>query len=137
MALVPHSSRLTRVRRGFRRFARTRSLAERYTFDPPPTNARGLEHELELELGELRMPGQPCQRSCADAPHLLFVDHLQRMPELGPALLLHLDDEKAAASPYDEIELVATDARVGVEKFVTAKSVVAKGAALAAIHAAS
>jgi hypothetical protein len=76
--------------------------------------------EYEVELCELGVPGKPCLRSRPHTANLLLVDHLQRMPELGAAFLLHLHDEKAAAPPQDEIELVAADARVGVEKSVTA-----------------
>ena len=59
------------------------------------------------------------------------------MPEIGAAFLLDLDDENAAPAPEDEVELVAAGAHVGLEQPIAAKPVVAKRAALAAIHAAS
>ena len=71
------------------------------------------------------------------AARLLGVDHLERMTEAVAALLLDLDHEQPAPSAQDEIELVAAGAGVGVEQAVAAKPVVAEGAALAAIHAAS
>ena len=109
-------------------------LAEWDALDPAPADACSLEHEVEL--GELGVSGQPCVRSGVDAPHLLGVDHLERMPELGAALLLHLDHHETAAAPQHEIQLVATDPRVSVQKPIAAKAIVAEGAALAAIHAA-
>ena len=71
------------------------------------------------------------------AARLLVVDHLQRVPERRAALLLHLDDENAAAAPQDEVELEAPDARIRREQAVAAESVVAKGESLAPVHAAS
>jgi hypothetical protein len=59
------------------------------------------------------------------------------MPELGASFLLDLDHDEAAAAPQHEIQLVATDPRVGVEKSVPAEAIVAKGAPLAVVHAAS
>ena len=92
--------------------------------------------ELEVELGELRMLGQPGVRGGVHPPHLLLVDHLERVPIPGTSLLLHLDHDEAAPAPQHEIELVATNARVGVEKSVSAQSVVTESAPFAAIHAA-
>ncbi len=109
-------------------------LSEGDTLDATTRDTRRLEHEVEL--GELRMLGQPCLRSGVDAPHLLLVDHLPRIPEFSPTLLPHLDHDEAAPAPQHEIELVATYPCVGVEKSVAAKSVVTEGATLAAIHAA-
>jgi len=108
-------------------------LAEWDALDPAPADACSLEHEVEL--GELGVSGQPCVRSGVDAPHLLLVDHLERVPVAGTSLLLYLDHDEAAAAPQHEIELVATNARVGVEKSVSAKSVVTESAPFAAIHA--
>jgi hypothetical protein len=72
-----------------------------------------------------------------DATHLLLVDHLEGVTERAAALLLHLDDKEAVASPEHEIELVPADADVRVHEPVSAKPVVEECAALAAIHAAS
>lgn len=83
------------------------------------------------------MLGQPCLCSGVYAPHLLCVDHLQRMPELGAALLLHFDHEQPAPAAQHEIELVPADTRVGVEETVAAKAIVAESAPLAAVQAAS
>jgi hypothetical protein len=109
-------------------------LSEGNTLDATTPDTRRLEHEVEL--GELRVPGQPCLRSGMDAPHLLGVDHLERIPELNPTLLFHLDHEQSASAPQHEIELVPTDAPVGVEESVSAQSVVTESAPFAAIHAA-
>ncbi|OFW75729.1 MAG: hypothetical protein A2Y55_10470 [Actinobacteria bacterium RBG_16_68_12] len=70
-------------------------------------------------------------------PRLLRVDHLERVAEAVPALLLHLDDEEATPAPEDEVELVASRVRVRVEQAVAAEPVVAERSALPAIHAAS
>lgn len=110
-------------------------LRQRDPFDPAPTDTRGLEHELEP--GMLGVRSQPGLRPLADAPYLLAIDHLQWIPELGAPLLLHLDDEQPPPAPKDEIELVPADPRVGVEEPVAAEAIVAEGAPLAAIHAAS
>jgi hypothetical protein len=109
-------------------------LPEWDALDPTPADACSLEHEVEL--GELGVPGQPCLRSGVDAPHLLLVDHLERVAVPGTSLLLHLNDDEAPPAPQHEIELVATNARVGVEESVSAQSVVTKSAPFAAIHAA-
>jgi len=101
----------------------------------PPTNARGFESEIEAcKLGTACEP--PTRRSM-HAPHFLRVDHLERIPVARTALLLHLDDDEALAPAKDEIQLVTTSARVRCEQPISAKSVVAKSAPLAAIHAAS
>jgi hypothetical protein len=76
--------------------------------------------EYEVELCELGVPGKPCLRSRPHTANLLPIDHLERIPELGVALLLHLDHEQSAPTAQHEIELVATRARVGVEKSVAA-----------------
>ncbi len=109
-------------------------LSEGDTLDATTRDTRRLEHEVEL--GELRMLGQPCLRSGVDAPHLLLVDHLEWVAVPGTSLLLHLDDDEAAPAPQHAIELVATNARVGIEKSVSAQSVVTESAPFAAIHAA-
>ena len=62
---------------------------------------------------------------------------LEWRAEVAPALLLHLDDEQPPAAPQDQVELVAADAGVRGDEPVAAEPVVEKGAALAAIHAAS
>ena len=98
-------------------------------------HADGLE--LDLEPGELGTGGEPGSRRARHAARLLGIDHLQRMTEGGAALLLDLDHDQTAPSAQDEVELVAAGAGVGLEQAVAAKPVVAKGAALAAIHAAS
>jgi hypothetical protein len=59
------------------------------------------------------------------------------VPEAGAALLLHLDEEQAAASAQHEVELVTAGTRIRVEEAVPAKPVVEEGAPLAAVHAAS
>ena len=59
------------------------------------------------------------------------------MPEAGAALLLDLDNEETAPPSQDEVELVAARTGVGLEQAVAAEPIVAKGAAFAAIHAAS
>jgi hypothetical protein len=110
-------------------------LPERDALDPAPADAYSLEHEVEL--GELRVRYEPGVRGGVHSPHLLLVDHFERVPVLGTSLLLHLDYDEAASASQHEIELVATNARVGVEKSVSAQSVVAEGASFAAVHAAS
>ena len=109
-------------------------LPERNALDPAPADACSLEHEIEL--GKIRVRREPGVRGGVHSPHLLLVDHFERVAVPGTSLLLHLDDEKAAAAPQNEIELVATDACVGVEKSVSAQSVVKESAPFAAIHAA-
>lgn len=108
---------------------------KRDALDAPADDSRGLDGELEP--GRFGMRGEPRLRRGEHAPRLLRVDHLEGMPEVGAALLLHLDDHEAAAAPEHEIELIASRARVRVEEAVAAEPVVAKGAPLAAIHAAS
>jgi len=93
--------------------------------------------ELEIEVGERRVGGQPTGRRRLDAPHLLLVDHLERVAECRATLLFHLDDEQPIPSPEHEVELVPADARIRFHEPVATKPVVTKGAALAAIHAAS
>jgi hypothetical protein len=110
-------------------------LPERDSLDPAPADACSLKREIEV--CEVRMPCEPRLRRGVDAPHLLRVDHLEGIAVVGTPLLLHLDDNEAAAAPQHEIELVSTNARVRVEESVSAEPVVAKGAPLAAIHAAS
>ena len=56
--------------------------------------------------------------------------------EPAPALLLHLDDEERPSPAEDEVELVGARARVRLDEAVSAKSIVAKSATLAAVHAA-
>jgi hypothetical protein len=56
---------------------------------------------------------------------------------VGAALLLHLDDEDAAAAPQNEVELVTADACVRFEEPVPPTSVVPESVLLSAIHAAS
>ena len=70
------------------------------------------------------------------APRLLLVDHLERISERAAALLLHLDDEEGSPAAQDEVELVGAGACVRLDQPVSAQSIVAKGAALAAVHAA-
>jgi hypothetical protein len=72
-----------------------------------------------------------------DAAHLLLVDHLERIAVGRAALLLHLDDEQPHAATQDQVELVPPHTRIRLEEAVPAKPVVEKGAALAAVHAAS
>jgi hypothetical protein len=59
------------------------------------------------------------------------------MAERATRLLLHLDEEQRATATQDEIQLVPPYADVRVDEAVSAEPVVGKGAALAAIHAAS
>jgi hypothetical protein len=110
-------------------------LPERDALDPAPADACSLEREIEA--CEVRVRCEPGVRGGVHSSHLLLVDHFERIPVLGTSLLLHLDHDEAAAAPQHEIEFVSTYARVGVEQVVSAKSVVAEGAPLAAIHAAS
>jgi hypothetical protein len=98
-------------------------------------NARRLERDLEIR--RLGMCSEPSTSRRPHAPALLRVDHLERVAEVLPALLLDLHDEQTPASPENEIELVAAGADVRVDEPVAAKPVVAKGTALAAIHTAS
>jgi len=111
------------------------ALHERDPLDPPSVNTDGLDGELEPR--RLRMGGEPGTRSGEHTPRFLRVDHLERMPEVGTALLFHLDDHEATAAPEHEIELVPARAHVRIEEAVAAKPVVTKGAPLATIHAAS
>jgi hypothetical protein len=110
-------------------------LFERDALDPPAANTRRLEHEVKF--CEFRVTSQPCLRPGVDAPHLLFIDHLERVPVLHTSLLLHLDHEQSTPAAKDEVELIATHPRVGIEKPVAAKSIVPESAPFAAIHAAS
>lgn len=110
-------------------------LSEGDALDSAAPHTRGFE--CEIEAREFRVRGQPYLRPRLDASNLLRVDHLERIPKTLTALLLHLDDDKAAAAAQNEIELVASDACIRVEESVAAKSVVAESAPLAAIHAAS
>lgn len=93
--------------------------------------------EGNLQACELRTSSEPTMRGDSNAPHLLAVDHLERMPETRTALLLDLDEDESAATPEHEVDLVVPDPRVRGEQAVSTKAVVAEGAALAAIHAAS
>lgn len=108
---------------------------ERDALDAPSLHAGCLDHDLQT--CSLRMRREPGARRGKHAAHLLRVDHLQGMPEVGAAFLLDLDHEQTASSTQDEVELVTGRAGVGLEQAITAKPVVTKGAALAAIHAAS
>jgi hypothetical protein len=110
-------------------------LSERDALNSAASNTRGFEYEIEAR--ELRVPGQPCLGAGVDPPHLLGVDHLERIPIAITALLLHLDHEQLAPAAQHEIELVATDPRVGVQEPIAAKAIVAESATFAAIHAAS
>ena len=110
-------------------------LLERNALDPAVLHARCLEREIEPS--ELRVSGEPPARSHPHAANLLLVDHLERVPERRASLLLHLDEQHSPAATEDEVELVASDARVRVEQAVAAKPVVAEGAALARVQAAS
>jgi hypothetical protein len=110
-------------------------LPERDPLDAPSSDTRRLEHDLEL--GKLGMRCKPGVRRRLDAPHLLRIDHLEGIAVLDPALLLHLDHDEAATPAENEIELVSANAGVGVEKSVAAKAIVAEGASLSVIHAAS
>ena len=109
-------------------------LPERDALDPTPADACSLEHEIEL--GELRVRREPGVSGGVHSPHLLLVDHLERVAVPGTSFLLDLDYHEPAAAPQHEIELVAADARVGVEESVSAQSVVTESAPFAAIHAA-
>jgi hypothetical protein len=82
------------------------------------------------------MRREPGVRRGVHAPHLLRIDHLERVTVSVPALLLHLDNDETAASAQNEIELVAGDACVGVQKPVSAQAVVPESEPLSAIHAA-
>lgn len=115
--------------------ASQRRLDERNAFDAPSSDTRRLEHDLEP--GKLGMRCEPGVRRRLHAPRLLRSDHLERVAELVSTLLLHLDHDYAASSAHDEIKLVATRTHVRGEQAVAAKPVVAKRAALAAVHAAS
>ena len=109
-------------------------LSERNTLDAMTHDTRRLEREIEA--CEVRVCCEPSVRGGVHSPHLLLVDHLEWVAVPGTSLLLHLDDDEAAPAPQHEIELVATNARVGVEKSVSAQSVVTESAPFAAIHAA-
>ena len=85
----------------------------------------------------LGMRREPAHRRSVHSASFFLVDHLERMSERLAAFLLHLDDEDSTTAPHYEIKLVPPDARVGREEPVAAKSVVAEGAPLSAVHAAS
>jgi hypothetical protein len=70
-------------------------------------------------------------------PELLLIDHLERVAIVGAALLLHLDDEDAAAAPQNEVELIAADPCVRVEQPVSPQPIMPESAPLSSIHAAS
>jgi len=110
-------------------------LRQWHTLDASRADSSGLEHDVEP--AELRMRREPTGGRGMDATDLLRVDHLERVAERRTALLLHLDDDHGSSAPKHEIELVAANASIGREEPVSAESVVAKGAPLAPIHAAS
>jgi hypothetical protein len=110
-------------------------LPERDALDPAPADACSLEREIEA--CEVRVRCEPGVRGGVHSSHLLLVDHFERIPVLGTSLLLHLDHDEAATPAENEIELVSANAGVGVEKSVAAKAIVAEGASLSVIHAAS
>ncbi len=83
------------------------------------------------------MSREPGPGSELHPAHLLLVDHLERMPEGISALLLDLYHEHATPSTQDKIELISASASVGLEQAIPAEPIVTKGAALAAIHAAT
>src|SRR5512145_1551127 len=83
-----YKSAPTRQPRAHRPAARMGALPERHALDPPALHRHRLERDLEP--GHLRMRGEPCPRARPHATRLLRVDHLERMPETVPALLLHL-----------------------------------------------
>jgi hypothetical protein len=83
------------------------------------------------------MRSEPPGGSSTNTPYLLLVDHLEWVTEHCAGLLLYLDDEHAAASPKDEVELVAADASIRFEESVAAESIVPEGDSLAPVHAAS
>ncbi len=93
--------------------------------------------ELDLEPCELWPSREPGPRGTRHATHLLGIDHLQGMPEADTAFLLDLDHEQPGPSSQDEVELVPSRPGVRLEQPIATKSIVTKGAALAAIHAAS
>jgi hypothetical protein len=111
------------------------ALDERNALDAPAPNADRLQ--LDLELGDLGMRGEPGRRGCAYPARFLRVNHLQRVTEVRAALLLHLDDDDAAAASKHEVELVPTHVCVRVEQAIPTQPVVEEGAALAAVHAAT
>jgi hypothetical protein len=80
---------------------------------------------------------EPTLRRGVNPPELLLVDHLERVAIAGDTLLLHLDDEDAAAAPQDEVELIAADPCVRVEQPVSPQPIVPESASLSPIHAAS
>jgi hypothetical protein len=80
---------------------------------------------------------EPRVRAGTDASALLAVDHLERMPEVRAALLLHLRDHDALPAPQDEIQLVPAGTHVRREQAIPTETVVEERAALPAVHAAS
>jgi hypothetical protein len=110
-------------------------VLQRNPLDAAPADSRGLERDVQS--GELGMRGKPAGSGGVYATSLLVVDHLERVAEHGAALRLHLDHDEASPTPQDEVELVASDSRVGRDQAVSTEPVVAERAALAAVHAAS
>ena len=98
---------------------------------------RALAHETEVERRQVGPRREPAGRGDVDSPHLLLVDHLERIAEATASFFLHLDDEQPLATPENQVELVPPDARVRRDEPIPTKPVVDEGAALAAVHAAS
>ena len=61
---------------------------------------------------------------------------IERVPESGTALLLHLDDEQPAPAAEDEVELVATDSDVRADEPIAPQAVMPECDSLAPVHAA-
>jgi hypothetical protein len=108
---------------------------ERDALDPTPSHAHRLHGDLRARV--LGMRGEPRAGAGEDTAPLLGPDHLQRIAEAVAAFLLHLSDDDTATAPNHEIELATARADVRGEKPVAAEPIRAKGATLAAIHAAS
>jgi hypothetical protein len=113
---------------------RSTVLRQRDALHTTPAYACGLE--LDVESSEIRVRREPAGGRGSDATGLLLVDHLERVPEAGAALLLHLDDEDAATAAQHEIELVPPHPNVRGQEPVSAESVVTEGDSLAPVHAA-
>ena len=79
------------------------------------------------------MAGDPCLGGTSEPAALLRRHHLERMAEVRGRLAFHLAEDDPAATPDDEVKLVAPRPDVRAENAIPAQAVVASGAALEAI----
>ncbi len=93
--------------------------------------------EPDPDARVLRVPRQPHPRRGAHAAALLGVDGTESAAEATASSLLHLHEREVAATPDDQVELVATRADVRPQDPVAAQAVVPECPPLASVHAAA